>query len=178
MAIQVDNLKIADDPDFSKDPFLTAEQVAMDVEFVPLLHGKVKVHRLNLIKPNIRVLKNAEGRFNVGTIRGAAEVKEHVRRRWRGEETVRGIIWTAVEEVSIKSLGIEEGALFYDDATLKGVPLQVDHINTDMTGFHTGTAFDVDLKCATFSDRPNIAASGKMGPMLRQRRARRAALPA
>ncbi len=167
LGIQVDNLKIADDPDFSKDPFLTAEQVAMDVEFVPLLHGKVKVHRLNLIKPNIRILKNTQGRFNVSTIRGAAEVKEHVRRRWRGEETVRGIIWTAVEEVSIKSLGIEEGALFYDDATLKGVPLQVDHINTDMTGFHTGTAFDVDLKCATFSDRPNIAASGKMGPMLR-----------
>ncbi len=167
LGIQVDNLKIADDPDFSKDPFLTADQVTMDVEFVPLLHGKVKVHRLNLIKPNIRILKNPLGRFNLSTIRGAAEVKEHVRRRWRGEETVRGIIWTAVEEVSIKSLGIEEGALFYNDATLKGVPLQIDHINADMTGFHTGTAFDVDLKCATFSDRPNIAVSGKMGPMLR-----------
>ncbi len=71
--------------------------------------------------------------------------------------------------MSIKSLGIEEGALFYSDATIKGVPLQVDHINTDMNGFHTGTAFDVDLKCAIFSDRSNIAVSGKMGPMLRQR---------
>ncbi len=61
LGIQVDDLKIADDPDFSKDPFLTAEQVAMDVEFVPLLHGMVKVHRLNLIKPYIRILKNAHG---------------------------------------------------------------------------------------------------------------------
>ena len=168
LGIQIDNLKIADDPDFSQDPFLTAEQVAMDVEFVPLLHGKVKVHRLNLIKPNVRIVKNAAGRFNVSTIRGAAGLKEHARRRWRGEETVRGIIWTAVEEVSIKSLGIEEGTLFYADAALKGVPLQIEHINTDMTGFHTGSPFDVDLKCATFSDRPNIAVSGKMGPMLHQ----------
>lgn len=168
LAIQIDDLKIADDPGFAKDPFLTVAQVALDVKFVPLLRGKVKVHRLNLIKPNIRILKNAAGRFNVSTIRGAAEIKAHVRRRLRGEETVRGIIWAAVEEVSIKSMGIEEGALFYRDAALEGVPLQVDHINTEMTGFHTGSPFDVDLKCATFSERPNIVVSGKMGPLLHQ----------
>ena len=38
-----------------------------------------------------------------------------------------------------------------------------------MTGFQTESPFNVNLKCATFSDRPNIAVSGKMGPLLRQR---------
>jgi uncharacterized protein involved in outer membrane biogenesis len=168
LAIEVDDLKIADDPEFSKDPFLVAEQVSMDVKFVPLLHGRVKVHRLDLIKPNVRVLKNTEGRFNVGTIRGAGEIKQGAHRRWRGKQTVRGIVLTAVEEVSIKSLGIEEGTLLYSDARLKGAPLQVSHINSDMTGFHTGSAFDVDVRGAVFSDQPNIAVSGKMGPILRQ----------
>jgi uncharacterized protein involved in outer membrane biogenesis len=112
LGIQIDNLKIADDPEFSKDPFLIAEQVALDVEFMPLLHGMVKVHRLTLIKPGVRIEKNAAGRFNLSTIRGAAGIKEHAQRRWRGEDTVRGIIWTAVEEVSIKALGIEEGGAF------------------------------------------------------------------
>jgi uncharacterized protein involved in outer membrane biogenesis len=80
LAIEVDDLRIADDPEFSKDPFLVAEQVSMDVKFVPLLHGRVKVHRLDLIKPNVRILKNSEGRFNVGTIRGATEIKQRAHR--------------------------------------------------------------------------------------------------
>jgi len=38
----------------------------------------------------------------------------------------------------------------------------------DMSVFHTGSPFDVEVKSALFSETPNVELSGKMGPMLRQ----------
>ncbi len=56
LAIEVDGLKIADDPAFSNTPFLTAAQTSFDVKFLPLLRGQVKVISLELSQPNIRIL--------------------------------------------------------------------------------------------------------------------------
>src|ERR1700757_3310967 len=51
LSIEADDLKVADDPAFSRDPFLTAAQASFDVKLLPLLRGDVKVHRLELSKP-------------------------------------------------------------------------------------------------------------------------------
>jgi hypothetical protein len=50
---------------------------------------------------------------------------------------------------------------------LKGAPLQISHLNIDLTGFHTGSPFTVDVNAALFSQDPNFQISGKMGPVLR-----------
>ncbi len=69
LAIEVDGLQIADDPAFSNTPFLTAAQASFDVKFLPLLRGHIKVVSLELSQPNIRILRNADGRLNVDSIR-------------------------------------------------------------------------------------------------------------
>src|SRR5258708_38687807 len=53
VSVEVSGLKIADDPTFSEKPFLAANEVSVEVEFVPLLYGEAKVTRLELINPDI-----------------------------------------------------------------------------------------------------------------------------
>jgi uncharacterized protein involved in outer membrane biogenesis len=168
LAIEADDLKIADDPAFSHDPFLSASQASLDVKFLPLLHGKVKVHRLELTKPIIRILRQANGKLNVDTLGEGAPADLSAARHRRGAGAVRGVVWVIAREVSIKGLGIDDGTVYYSDPALKGVPLQLNHLTVEMAGFHTGSAFDVNVESALFSDQPNLELSGKMGPMLRQ----------
>ena len=68
MSVEVNGLTIADDPAFSSKPFLAASDVKVDVEFLPLLAGEARVSRLELSKPDIRLVMNASGDLNVESI--------------------------------------------------------------------------------------------------------------
>jgi AsmA protein len=160
LAIEIDGLKIGDDPAFSREPFVSADQAALDVQFLPLLRGKIKVQQLDVTKPIIRVLRKADGQLNLSSVGGASPSGERI---GRGEAALRGIVWTMAREVSIKGLAVEEGTVYYSDPTLKGVPLQINHLNVQMTGFHTGSPFDVDVKSAVFPYCNERTGSGSCG---------------
>jgi len=167
LAIEASGLKIADDPAFSNTPFMTTDKASFEVKFLPLLRGKVEVLSLELAQPNIRILRNAQGRLNVDSIgespRSAAAMPGRSHRRWG----LRNVFFGAVQTLSVKAFGMQDGTIYFSDASLKGVPLQINHVNTEMNGFHTGSPFTVQVNCALFSDRPNVQFSGKMGPLLR-----------
>jgi uncharacterized protein involved in outer membrane biogenesis len=173
LAIEVDGLKIADDPSFSNTPFLTAAQASFDVEFLPLLRGRVKVVSLELTQPSVRILKNADGFMNVDSIRetptsgSAGGLPSPSIPGSRKHRAFREIMFAAVHTLSVKSFGIQEGTVYYSDPALKGAPLQINHLIVELNGFHTGSAFDVEVSCALFSEHPNMELSGKMGPLLR-----------
>src|SRR5271155_2898773 len=98
IAIEVDDLRIADDPAFSQEPFVAANKVAIEVEFLPLLHGKAKLKRLSLIEPQIRLIRNAAGALNVSDIGGRGE-SQHSGGR------------SALAELYVKSLAIENATV-------------------------------------------------------------------
>jgi uncharacterized protein involved in outer membrane biogenesis len=168
LAIEADSLRIADDPAFSQQPFLSADQFALDVEFMPLLHGEVKVRQLEMTKPVIRILKQADGKLNLDTLGEHSAPSPTLSHEHGGAGAMRGVVWAIARQVSIKGLAIDDGTIYYSDAGLNGLPLQISHLSLEMNGFHTGSPFDIDLKSALFSDQPNVAVSGKMGPMLRE----------
>src|ERR1700737_1583325 len=67
--LQVDNLMIADDPRFSTTaPFAQAGELDVAVKLLPLLHKDVQVSSLELVKPHIEMVRNAQGVWNFSTI--------------------------------------------------------------------------------------------------------------
>jgi uncharacterized protein involved in outer membrane biogenesis len=168
LAIELDGLAIADDPAFSRDPFFVSAQTALDVRFIPLLRGKIKVHRLELTQPVVRILRRADGMLNLDTLGELAASGSSPNRPGNAANAMGGVAWAIARDVSIKALAIDDGTLFYRDAAVGGVPLQITHLSAELDGFHTGSPFDVDFKAALFSEQPNFRIVGKMGPMLRQ----------
>jgi AsmA protein len=68
-SVTADDLSIADDPKFSKDPFLTAKSLKVGVELMPLLTSKkVNVSSLTIDKPQVMLLRDAAGHWNVSTL--------------------------------------------------------------------------------------------------------------
>jgi hypothetical protein len=161
VSVEVSGLTIADDPAFSTKPFLAANDVSVDVEFFPLLRGEAKVIRLELIKPDIRLVMNASGDLNVTSI-GANPEQAQLKHGRRANKR------SSLADLSIKALSIEDGAIYFNDLGEKAAPIRVHHLDFDVTNFNAASAFDVATKFAFSGDQQNVEASGKLGPMLDQ----------
>ena len=161
VSIEVSGLKIADDPIFSEKPFLAANEVSVEVEFVPLLYGEAKVTRLELINPDIRIVRNVRGDLNIDSIgTNAEQVSSAKTRRTRKK--------SSLAELSVKALSVENGAIYYNDLAENAAPIEIHRLDFDVTNFSAVAAFDVDMKLAFAGEEQNVAASGKLGPLLQQ----------
>jgi AsmA protein len=64
-SLAADNLSIADDPKFSKSPFLTAKSIKVGVELVPLiLHKDLNITRIVIDSPEVTLLRSPGGEWN------------------------------------------------------------------------------------------------------------------
>jgi AsmA protein len=70
-SVSAENLAIADDPAFSKDPFVTAKSLSVGVELLPLILSKqLNVTDLTLDTPEIRLLQAPSGKWNFSSLGG------------------------------------------------------------------------------------------------------------
>src|SRR5271170_1082104 len=162
VSVEISGLTIADDPGFSSKPFLAASEVSADVEFFPLLSGRARVSKLHLLKPEIQHILNAAGNLNLDSLgsnptqaqKAAPNPNPHKR--------------SSLGDLSITALSIEEGDISFNDLSEKASPIEVHHLDFDVTNFNAASAFDVDAKFAFPGDTQNVDGSGKLGPLLNQ----------
>jgi uncharacterized protein involved in outer membrane biogenesis len=68
-SFEVANTTIAEDPALATGrPFATADKLAVSVKFWPLLHKQVEVKSLELVRPQIELVRNAQGVWNFSTL--------------------------------------------------------------------------------------------------------------
>ena len=68
-ALSAENLSIADDPSFSKSPFLTAKSLKISIELWPLIASKIlNITGLTIEKPEVVLMCNRQGKWNFSTL--------------------------------------------------------------------------------------------------------------
>src|SRR5467141_1568369 len=64
-SLAADNLSIADDPKYSKSPFLTAKSVKVGVELLPLIMSKdLKITGITIDSPEVTLIRSPGGEWN------------------------------------------------------------------------------------------------------------------
>jgi AsmA protein len=67
--LQVQNLSIADDPEFNDaKPFVEAQGWDVSVKLLPLLSKSLAISSLSLQRPSVELIKGAQGTWNFSTI--------------------------------------------------------------------------------------------------------------
>jgi len=61
----LENFVIHDDPAFSAEPMLRAQEVTASLRITSLLRGRLEISRLNLTEPSLNLVRNAEGHWNL-----------------------------------------------------------------------------------------------------------------
>ncbi len=64
----LEGLVIYDDPDFSAEPMIRAEDVFAAIRFRSLLRGRLEIATLSANEPSINLVRNNQGRWNLASL--------------------------------------------------------------------------------------------------------------
>jgi hypothetical protein len=64
----LEGLVIDDDPAFSAEPMVRAQDVSAAIRFRSLLRGRLEIATLSATEPSINLVRNKEGRWNLGSL--------------------------------------------------------------------------------------------------------------
>jgi len=160
--MDVSGVKVADDPAFSRLPFLQASDVYLQVEFVPLLLKSLKVTSLILDSPQVRVIRDRAGVLNVDTIgKKSKESAPPEERKKEGGGAASGLA-----ALTVRSLRVKNAQLFFQDQQAGGSPIMVNAVNLSIDDFSVYSPFEVALTLAALGDQKNLDISGQVGPLL------------
>ncbi len=61
----LENFVVHDDPQFSAEPMLHAQEVTANLRFSSLLRGRLEISSLNLTEPSLNLVRNGDGHWNL-----------------------------------------------------------------------------------------------------------------
>ena len=155
-SVRAENIVIADDPAFSKSPFVTAESLKVGVELIPLIFSKqVKVTHITLEKPQIALLKTAGGEWNFSTIGGASAQKTTESSK-PAESTPTNF--------SVAKLDVNHGTLSVGSTKSSGKPAVYDDVNISVEHFSFTSPFTFKLS-TQLPGGGDAKISGEGGPI-------------
>ena len=152
--VRADNIAIADDPAFSKSPFVTAQSLKVGVEILPLLSSKFNVTYITLEQPQITLVKTASGKWNFSSIGGASAKKAP-------QPAKSG---SPPPSVSVAKLNIEHGKLSVGMVNSPAKPVVFDNVNITVSNFSFNSEFPFELT-AQLPRGGDANVSGKAGPI-------------
>ncbi len=155
-SVGADNIAIADDPEFSHSPFVTAKSLKVGVELMPLIFSRqLNVTHIALQEPQIVLLKAANGKWNFSSIGGASAKKEP-------EPAKSGT--STPPNFSVAKLNINQGKLSVGKANSSAKPVVYDNVNISVTNFSFTSQFPFQLT-AQLPRSGDVNISGKAGPI-------------
>ena len=103
-SLGMDDLSISDDPKFNTGPFLTAKEVRVGVEMMPLIFSQqVNVTEVTILNPQVVMLKDRAGDWNFSSLGGSSSPAP--------KKPATGGGGNAAQSVSIKKLSLEDGQI-------------------------------------------------------------------
>ncbi|HWP59024.1 MAG TPA: AsmA family protein [Candidatus Acidoferrales bacterium] len=148
--LRLADLVMADDPAFSPDEFIRADEFLIELRLLPLLRRKAEIERLTLRNPQIRLHRNAQGVFNFSTIgqkNGQARAPRLAGASARASESPTSVLGP------VPRLQITGGSLRFTDKKERiDLPLEKIALAVEESGEH----LIVEFSAAFFSAKPNL----------------------
>src|SRR5579864_97662 len=147
------DLSIADDPAYSRTPFVRAKSLKASVDLLPLiLSRKLNVNGITIDQPAIVLLQSPSGEWNFSKL-GAASSPSSEHSTTPSETAL-----------SVKLLKITDGSLTVGKVGSKATPLTFDKMNVELSDFSPTTVMPFSLS-GDFSGGGQLKIEGKAGPI-------------
>lgn len=109
-SLGADDLSIADDPKFSTGPFLTAKQIKVGVELMPLIFSQqVNVTEITIVQPQVTLLKDPAGKWNFSSFGSSSGQTQPAQPA--AKQPAPSSSGSSAESVSVKELTLEDGQI-------------------------------------------------------------------
>ena len=173
LAFRVENAVVGDDASFrSQRPFAQADELYVTAKLMPLLHGDVQMDSLELRKPQIELIRDAQGVWNFSslghnaTAPATAPAAPPQQAPQAQQQPPQAAQQTQPQAFSIQDLKIIDGQVALTDLQKHQARAVYDHIDLSIGGYRPGQAFDIDLAAhLPGQGAQKVQLSGKAGPV-------------
>ena len=174
-SVTADNISIADDPAFSKNPFVQAKSLKVGVEMMPLILSRtLNVTHLTLEQPQISLVKAANGeKWNFSSLGGSnpsapkqstpAPTKTSAPQPAKSspEKDAEG---GSNPNLSVAKLNVEDGKLTVSTANSTEPVRVYDKLNVEVTNFSFTSSFPFEVT-SNLPSGGSMKLSGNAGPI-------------
>lgn len=148
------DLAIADDPQFSTQPCLTAKELHIGVQMLPLIfHHQILVNSLEIDAPQIHLVHSASGVWNFSTIGQSAANRTQQQKQQ-----------SIVPDLTVDSFHIKNGHAIVENVPASGAPLVIDQVDLAVQNFAFAKQFPFTLSAA-LAGQATVTVTGKAGPI-------------
>lgn len=153
-SVSAEDLSIADDAAFSKDPFIRAKSLKVGVEVMPLIFSKkLHVTDITLDKPEIALLRDAAGKWNFSSLGG----KSAATPKPASEPS-------STPDLSVSKLDVKDGRLSVNRANSSIKPHVYDNVDISVRDFSPTSQFPFTIT-ANLPAGGSTKLDGKAGPI-------------
>lgn len=155
-SVSAENLSIADDAAFSKDPFIRAKSLKVGVEVMPLILSKaLHVTDVTLDQPEIALLRDASGKWNFSSLGNKSESAAK-------PATASGS--SSAPDLSVSKLDVKDGRLSVNRANSSIKPHVYDNVGISVRDFSPKSQFPFTIT-ANLPAGGTAKLDGKAGPI-------------
>jgi AsmA protein len=173
--VTADDISIADDPQFSKTPFVKAKELKVGVELIPLIFSKkLNVTEVTLNQPEISLVKSENGeKWNFSSLgakstTAASESKSapesKVAEPQKTELQPEGSAAGGNPNISVAKLNVKDGRLTISRAGSQEKPRVYDKVNIEVTNFSFASSFPFQMS-AELPGGGSLNLDGNAGPI-------------
>lgn len=155
--VTAEDLSIADDPAYSRTPFLQAKSLKLSVELMPLIFSHaLNVTGLTIDQPAIVLLQSPSGAWNFSSLGGKAA----------NQPAAPAAPPSAKEPMAIsaKLIKITGGHFAVGQTNIKSKPLALDNVNIEVRDFAPASAFPFSFS-AQVAGGGQVSLEGNAGPI-------------
>ena len=153
-SVVAQNLSIADDPQFSSSPLLTASALRIGVDMRPLIfQHKILVRSFEVDAPQIHLVHAANGIWNFSTIGQAAASRIPDPRK---ESVIPNLI--------VDVFRIRDGHATIEGQPAQGTPVAYDQVDVTVQDFSFAKQFPFSIS-ASLPGQGTVTLTGKAGPI-------------
>ena len=160
--ITIDNVSIADDPAFSRSPFLQARQLTVGVALLPLIFSKqLEVRSFTVTDPQVSLLRSASGTWNYSTLGNAAKASG---KSESAPPAPAGSSSATASEISVEKLKISNGTIVVGTAGSRGKTQTYSNVNLEASDLSYTSQFPFKFSAKT-PGGGTLTVDGKAGPI-------------
>jgi len=174
-SVAASDLSIADDPAFSREPFVRAKALNVGVELMPLIFSKtLHVTELTVDQPQVSLVRAASGRWNFSSLGSKSALSEpSTPAKTPAEDTGRAADRRAADPVaaqpsnpslSVSKLMVKNGSVSMADADSRARPHVYQKVDITVQNFSLTSQFPFTLS-ASLPGGGSLKLDGKAGPM-------------
>ena len=176
-SVAADDISIADDPAFSKSPFVQAKSLKVGVELIPLIFSKtLNVTEMTLNEPEISLVRSQNGdKWNYSSLGGnnasaskpgspSTQNSQPASPTPSGNPAPATSSSSGNASLSVAKLNVNNGRLTVSRAESAEKPRVYDKVNIELSDFSFTTSFPFKLAARLPGDG-SLKIEGKAGPI-------------